>query len=123
MFYPQKNLYAYNETVANKGANEICSFFDFIMTKLYPNVRFLDIFCDSCAGPNKNWSLFRTIHYVVHHVKRLDKVQMNLPILGYSYLECDRNMGCINQKENGLRLPDERYEEFEGAHAKSSPLK
>lgn len=116
-------FYAYDETVANKGADEVCSFlYYYIMTKLDSAVRVLDIFCDSCAGQNKNWSLFRLIHYVVHHAKRLDKVQLNFPIRGHSYLECDRNMACINQKK-WIEIPSEWFEEFENARAKPSPFR
>lgn len=115
-------FYAYDESVANKGSDEVASFlFNFVMTILDPKVKELDIFCDSCGGQNKNWTIFRMVHYLVNHVKRLDKIKMNFPIRGHSYLECDRNMVCINQKK-WIELPKDWYEEFQNARAKPSPF-
>lgn len=64
------------------------------------NTRELVIFCDSCGGQNKNYTVFRFIHYVVHNTKRWDVIKIIFPIREQSYLECDRNMGCINQKSS-----------------------
>nr|CAD7459469.1 unnamed protein product [Timema tahoe]CAD7461930.1 unnamed protein product [Timema tahoe] len=116
-------FYAYDETVARKGADEVSSFlFYFVMVQLDPAVKELDIFCDSCGGQNKNWTLFRLVHYIVHHTKRLEKVKMNFPIRGHSYLECDRNMACVNQNK-WVELPTDWIEEFEVARAKPSPFR
>ncbi|XP_046665800.1 uncharacterized protein LOC124357790 [Homalodisca vitripennis] len=115
-------FFVYDETVAYKGANEVASFLlYFVMTILDPSVKELDIFCDSCGGQNKNWTLFRTIHYIVHHTKRLDKIQMNFPIRGHSYLECDRNMASINQKK-WIETPKDWIDEIKGARVKPSPF-
>ncbi|CAF4833055.1 unnamed protein product [Pieris macdunnoughi] len=92
-------FYCYDETIAKKGAEEVCSFLHhYIFTKLNANVRELVIFCDSCGGQNKNYCMFRFINYVVHTAERLDVIKMVYPIRGHSYLECDKNMALINQK-------------------------
>lgn len=115
-------FYGYDETVAGKGANEVSSFlFHFVMCKLDPAVKELDIFCDSCGGQNKNWTLFRMVHYLVHHVRRLVKVKMHFPIRGHSYLECDRNMSNINQTK-WIELPNDWFDEFESSRVKPSPF-
>lgn len=115
-------FYVYDETVAYKGCNEVASFlFHFVMTILDPSVRILDIFSDSCGGQNKNWTISRMIHYIVHHVKRLDQVKMTFPIRGHSYLECDRNMASINQKK-WVEMPKDWVDEIESARAKPSPF-
>lgn len=115
-------FFVYPETVGYKGANEVASFlYYFVMTILDPSVKDLNIFCDSCGGQNKNWTIFRTIHFIVHHTKRLDSIQMNFPIRGHSYLECDRNMASINQKK-WVELPQDWIDEIESARAKPSPF-
>lgn len=50
--------------------------------------------------------MFRMLHYIVHFVKRLKKIKVAFPIRGHSYLECDRNMGLVNQKTY-VELPQE----------------
>lgn len=115
-------FYGCDETVAGKGADGVAFFlFDFVMYKLEPAVTELDIFCDSCAGQNKNWTIFGMAHYLVHHVKRLVKVNMVFPIRGHSYLECDRNMANVNQSK-WIELPSDWFDEFISSRAKPSPF-
>lgn len=64
LFSGDSYFYVYDETVAGKGANEVASFlFHFVMCKLDPSVKELDIICDSCGGQNKNWTFLRMVHY------------------------------------------------------------
>ncbi|XP_050301580.1 uncharacterized protein LOC126739803 [Anthonomus grandis grandis] len=92
-------FYIYNETIGGKGANEVVSMLnDYIFTKLKPSVLHLNIFCDSCAGQNKNFTVFRYLHYVVHVAKRLSSVTVIFPVRGHSYLQCNRDMSFVNQK-------------------------
>lgn len=83
------------------------------------NTRELVIFCDSCGGQNKNYTVFRFIHSVVHCAKRLDMIKIIFPIRGH--LECDRNMGCINQK-SPCETPDEWVKVIREARQKPCPF-
>jgi len=57
-------FFAYPEHYAKKGLDEVCSFlFYFVMNNLDSNIRHLQIFCDSAGGQNKNFTVFRFIHY------------------------------------------------------------
>lgn len=115
-------FYAYDETIACKGPDEVTSCLNhFINEKLHKEVRHLEIFCDSCAGPNKNWTVIRFLHYIVHFTRRLESVKVTFPIRGHSYLECDRNMIVINQKK-WIELPRDWVEEFRIARSKPTPF-
>lgn len=75
-------LYCYDETIGKKGADDVASLlYDFVMTKLSPGVRDLEIYCDSCAGQNKNYVMFRFIHWLVHTAHRFDSVKMCFPFV------------------------------------------
>lgn len=89
-------FYTYDETVAWKRADDVCSILEHYFFKtLDPKVRQLIIFYDSCAGQNKNYNAIRFFHYMVCKKKRFDNIKMVFSILGYSYLECDIDMGKI----------------------------
>ncbi|CAH1108947.1 unnamed protein product [Psylliodes chrysocephalus] len=57
---------------------------------LDPLVTELQIFCDSCSGQNKNFTMFRFLHHLVNIERRLQKIKVTFPIRGHSYLECDK---------------------------------
>jgi len=115
-------FYAYPETIGGKGSNEVVSFLHhFIFVQLDARVRHLHIFCDSCGGQNKNFTVFRYLHYVVHVTKRLDSIVVTFPIRGHSYMECDRDMGVINQKIR-VELPEDWYREIRSCRIKPNPF-
>lgn len=90
-------FYTYDESVAKKGADDVCSMlYHFFYNILPMEVKDLAIFCDSCAGQNKNFTVIRFLHYTVTKRKRFTTVKMIFPIRGHSYLECDRNMSLVN---------------------------
>lgn len=92
-------FYVYDETVARKGSNEVCSLLNKFVAEVVPQtVKHLIIFCDSCGGQNKNYTILRFLYYLVHTAKRFEKVTVNYPIRGHSYLECDKNFALLDQK-------------------------
>lgn len=116
-------FYTYPEICGKKGADDVASMlFDFIFNQLDPQVKELTIFCDSCGGQNKNFTIFRMIHYIVHFTKRLTEIKVVFPVRGHSYLECDKNMGIINQKSH-VELPSEWNEVVKNARVKPAPFK
>ena len=53
-------FYCYDETTGRKGSAEVVSFLHhFIYNLLRSEVRHLEIFCDSCCGQNKNYSMLQ----------------------------------------------------------------
>lgn len=115
-------FYSYAETVGKKGANEVCSFlFDYITLKLPAEVKHLQIFCDSCSGQNKNYPLFKFLHYIIHHRSKLESVEVTFPIRGHSYMECDKDMGILNGKFRA-EIPDDWCKHIEAARLRPTPF-
>lgn len=116
-------FYTYDESVARKGADDVCSMLHhFFSNLLDPQVRDLIIFCDSCAGQNKNYTVMRFLHYMVNMENRFDSVKVVFPIRGHSYLECDKNMSLVNVKSYTER-PDDWREILRNSRIKPSPFK
>lgn len=126
----QSVFYVYPETVAKKGSDAVrevmlyalCSMLhDFLYNFLDTKVRKLVIFCDSCGGQNKNFTMFRFLHNVVHNQHRLDYVKVIFPIRGHSYMEPDKNMGLVNTKQSA-EIPSDWIGIFRDARTKPSPF-
>ena len=83
-------------------------------------VTHLRLFCDSCAGQNKNWTIIRFLHYLVVHKKMFEEIKILFPIRGHSYMECDRDMAIVNQKAK-VETPSGCMEEFRKARQSPSP--
>lgn len=115
-------FYAYPETIGKKGSNEVVSFLHHYVTSILdPEVVNLEIFCDSCGGQNKNYTLFRFIHYLVHHEKRFESIRVTFPVRGHSYLESDKDMGLIRRKTKA-ELPKDWIDIIKDARAKPTPF-
>lgn len=115
-------FYMYSELIAKKGADDVASLLHHFMYNFCDmEVRELEIFCDSCAGQNKNFTIFRFFHNLVHTEKRLDFVKITFPVRGHSYLECDKNVGLVKQKTR-VEHPKEWNNVFEAARCKPSPF-
>ena len=64
-----------------KGADDVASTFQHFCTEIpSPDVREVEIFCDSCAGQNKNYTVFCHLHYSIHTAHRFDSVKVVFPI-------------------------------------------
>lgn len=115
-------FYTYDESVAKKGADDVCSMLNhFLHEILSPEVRNLAIFCDSCAGQNKNYTLIRYYHHIVRQTNRFDNIKVIFPVRGHSYLECDRDMSLVNQKTI-TEMPEDWREVLRNSRKKSPPF-
>ena len=115
------HLYSYDETVGRKGANEVASMLMAFFNSLPAEVTHLRLFCDSCPWQNKNWTIFRTLHYMVVHQKRFKEIILHFPVRGHSYMECDRDMVPVNQKLP-LETPAAWRDHFAEARRNPSPF-
>ncbi|XP_050311864.1 uncharacterized protein LOC126747345 [Anthonomus grandis grandis] len=110
------------ETIAKKGADEVASLLhDFCHNILGQTVRCLEIFCHSCAGQNKNYTIIRLLHHMVHKEGRFDKIKITFPIRGHSYSECDKDFALIKQKTR-VEVPSQWVEVFKSARVKPMPF-
>ena len=83
-------FFCYSESTAKKGSNEVISFLDhFFNNVVEKNVTVVDIFLDSSAGQNKNFLLFKYLHFLTNYEKRFKKIHLHYPVRGHSYLPCD----------------------------------
>lgn len=115
-------FYLYPETRGKKGVNGVCSLFhDFVHNSLSQEVREIEIYSDSCSGQNKNYTVFRFMHYLIHTEKRFDKITMIFPVRGHSYMEVDKNVGLI-PKQARCETPEDWLETFQGARSKPTPF-
>lgn len=115
-------FYTYPETVGKKGSDDVCSMLhNYFYDHLDLNVRRVNLFCDSCGGQNKNFTVLRFLHYMVHQEKRFDEIIVCFPIRGHSYLETDKNMGLVNQKAK-VELPEEWANVFRESRMKPMPF-
>lgn len=119
----QSIFYLYPETEGKKGSDDVCSLVhNFVYNYMKPTTTHLQIFCDSCGGQNKNFTMFRFLHHLVHIEKKLEKVTVTFPVRGHSYMECDKNMGLVKSKTRA-ELPQEWTQIFKDARSKPSPFK
>ncbi|KAK3741028.1 hypothetical protein RRG08_005718 [Elysia crispata] len=83
-------------------------FYIFLLTRIYlsEEVDDLSVFCDWCAGQNENYTVIRFFHWLIHFLRRFRSAKLSFPIRGHSYLECDRDMGLVNQKTD-VELPED----------------
>lgn len=115
-------FYTYDELVARKGSDHVASILANFFDTLEADVRELDIFWDSCCGQNKNYTIFRLLHYMVHVANRYDSMTVTFLVRSHSYMECDRDMSLMNQKSR-CELADDRNKVFPEARERPSPYK
>ena len=115
-------LYTYDETVAKKGPDDVCSMImHYIQHYLSDSVTELAFFCDGCSGQNKNYTVLKFIHHLVHTLKRFMSVKILFPIRGHSYLECGRDFANLNQKKN-IDIPSQWRDELTATRQSPSPF-
>ena len=115
-------FYCYDETVGNKGSDDVCFMLhDFFNCHLPENVKHIKLFCNSCAGQNKNWTVLHFFYYLAHKIERFDSITASYPIRGHSYMECDRDMGIINQKFPA-ETPEDWRSVFQASRKKPEPF-
>jgi len=103
------DMFVYSEHYAGKGPNEVISFMDFYMKKLDPNVKKLYIFSDNCFAHGKNRYIWLFYLNLIKS-KTINEIMVIYPVVGHSYLDCDRDFGRIEKnrlKIEKVSLPSE----------------
>lgn len=93
----QATLFPYPEHYAKKGANEVASFLVHYLENLPAEVKKVAIYCDNCAGQNKNCTLFGVMQGLVEE-GRFELITIHYATVGHSYMACDRDFALIEQK-------------------------
>lgn len=118
----QAVFYSYDDSEAKKGTDDVCSMLHhFVCNILSSTVKELTIFCDSCGGQNKNFTVIRFLHNLVTQKENLETIKVIFPIRGHSYLECDCDMSIIKQNSY-TEIPEDWRNVFRNARVKPTPL-
>ena len=100
-------MYGYDETVAQKGSNEVISFLYMYATTVCEEARVKDdpihhliYWCDGCAGHVWNSYVARFIHEMVtpgsqFYIGGLERIDIKRAITGHSYMWADRAIPAI----------------------------
>ena len=57
----------------------------------------LRVFCDNCAGQNKNYYVLLSALRLIHE-RKVMRIEIIFMVSGHSYLPCDRNFGVLEKK-------------------------
>lgn len=98
-------FYLYNEGIAAKGPNEVCSFLMDYLKNIPENVKTLHLFSDGCLPQNKNNTVVRLFMALVSQDK-FQTINQYFPIRGHSFLPCDRDFSVVKR---GLKKFDHTY--------------
>lgn len=99
-------VYAWPESVASKGSQEIASCIIYHLQKLLsPKSEKLILYCDPYFGQNRNVNLFLMIHHFLDSWPHpnLISIQQKFFVSGHGYNNCDRSFDDIKKKERSMQ--------------------
>ena len=101
-------MFVWDEVKGGRGSDEIASaLMKWLALREAEEEEFdvLRIFCDNCAGQNKNiFVLLAALRLI--HAKKLFRIELVFMVSGHSFLPCDRAFGVIEKK---LRVTPDLY--------------
>lgn len=109
--YSRTFMCMWHEGVAGRGGNEVGSCLLKVLISQVTLKKHLEIWCDNCAGQNKNQIVLLVIIFLVlkgHY----DKIDLKFLVPGHSYMPCDRDFGVIEKRKrvSKCRVPEEVQE-------------
>lgn len=94
-------FYTWSEDQAARGSNEIGSaLLHYLRNIAFPSgVSNVGMFCDGCAGQNKNNHILHTILYWLRNEspEHIKEAELIFPVRGHSFLPADRTFGRIEK--------------------------
>ena len=88
-------MYVWDESTAKRGSNEVAScLLHYITNNLSEDVDTLHLFLDGCGGQSKNYTIFWFLYSLVK-LQYLKRIVHCYPILGHSFLPCDRDFALV----------------------------
>ncbi|CAH1114807.1 unnamed protein product [Psylliodes chrysocephalus] len=92
----------WNESIGGRGGNEIASCLLRVLNMGITDKRHITIWCDNCAGQNKNrMVLFVRIFLVSTGV--FESIEQKFFVSGYSIMACDRDFALIEKRKRTLK--------------------
>jgi len=92
--------YLWSETIGNRRCNEIvsCVYNYLISVDQRQSITSIALFCDSCAGQNKNKAMFAMIKYVLkYELKCITEIKLTFLLPGHTYMPVDSIHGTIER--------------------------
>ena len=122
------SMFVWDEMTAGRGADEMAScllkWIDIKMRQQGQDFTTLRVFCDNCAGQNKNHIMVLAALKLVQ-ASVLFRVEFVFMVSGHSYLPCDRAFGNIEKKLATyafITCPDMYKEGIRNAIGKKNPV-
>jgi hypothetical protein len=117
------SMFMYSENFALKGPNETISILNYYFSnKIKNTVKKLYIFSDNCFAQMKSRYLWLFYDILVKN-SIYEEINLIYPIVGHSYLDCDRDFGLIEKlrlKVHKIALPQEWVNLVKSANKKNS---
>ena len=82
-------MFVWNESIAGRGADEICSCLRLFLHAILPETRQLTLYSDSCFGQNKIFQVICFWNQLV--LGRFDQIDHKCLVKGHTYLPNDRD--------------------------------
>ena len=114
------SMFVWDEATGGRGSDEVAScLLKWIKLRQDEGEVFntLRIFCDNCAGQNKNLYVLLAALRMVHG-EQVARIELIFLISGHSFLPCDRNFGVLEKKfkaHNAIHTPERYAEVIAGA--------
>lgn len=113
----------WHEGICSRGGNEIASCLLSFVNKRNTNKDHLIIWCDNCAGQNKNRMILFLLMFLVAN-GHFQSIEQKFLITGHSFLQCDRDFGIIEKRKKVMKsyVPEDLKKVITGAKNTSQPF-
>ncbi|XP_041976930.1 uncharacterized protein LOC121731529 [Aricia agestis] len=114
----------WHEGICSRGGNEIAScLLTFINKRIITKKDHLIIWCDNCAGQNKNRMMLFLLMYLVAN-GHFKSIEQKFLITGHSFLQCDRDFGIIEKRKKVMKsyVPQDLKKVISGAKNTAKPF-
>ena len=96
------SMFIWNESIAGRGADEICSCLDVFLEAIPPQIKKLTCYSDSCFGQNKNFQMI--CFWNQQTLQRFEQVDHKFLVRGHTYLPNDRDFSHIERRKASARV-------------------
>lgn len=88
----------WHEGIAGRGGNEVASCLFKVLTSQVTEKNKIQIWCDNCAGQNKNKMVLTMLILLVKN-KIFKEISVKFLMSGHSFMACDRDFGLIEKRK------------------------
>lgn len=92
-------FYVWTEDWASRGSTEIGSaLLNYLDLLDYDGINLIRLFCDGCAGQNKNSHIIHTlIYWLRRSPQHVTEITLTFPVRGHSFMAADRSFGRVEK--------------------------